>query len=87
MLVTKLPTVENEELSKVLIFDGMALLHRVNKTKDIKTCQDLKDIFIDKLLKESEVFMKFDLFSTDILQILSKSIPEKNEHQVTQFDI
>ena len=86
MLVNNLPTVEHE-LSKVVIFDGMALLDRVNKTKDVKTCQDLEDIFIDKLPKESEGFHEIRLVSTDILQILSNSIPEKNEHQVTQLDI
>ena len=33
MLVNNLPIVENEELSKVLILDGMALLYRVKMLK------------------------------------------------------
>ena len=50
MLVNDLLTVENEELSKVVIFNGMALLHRVNKTEG-ENVPGFERPFIDKLLE------------------------------------
>ena len=53
-------TVEEESLSEsnlnVVIYDGMALVNKLEIGKDVKTCKELKHIFADRLIKESEDF-------------------------------
>ena len=53
--------VEEESLSgsnlKVVIYDGMALVNKLEIRKDVKTCKELmKHIFADRLIKQSEDF-------------------------------
>ena len=53
-------TVEEESLSgsnlTVVIYDGMPLVNKLEIGKDVKTCKELKHIFADRLIKESEGF-------------------------------
>ena len=53
-------TVKGESLSEpnlnVVIYDGVALVNKLENGKDVKTCKELKHIFADRLIKESEDF-------------------------------
>ena len=53
-------TVEEESLSEsnltVVIYDGIALVNKLEIGKDVKTCKELKHIIADRLIKESEDF-------------------------------
>ena len=40
--------------AKVVILDGMALVNKLVLTRDIKTCKDLKILFAEKLLMETD---------------------------------
>ena len=58
-------TVEEESLSEsnlnVVIYYGMALVNKLEIGKDVKTCKELKPIFADRLVKESEDFNEVQL--------------------------
>ena len=53
-------TVEEESISEsnlnVVIYNGIALVNKMEIGKDVKTCKKLKHIFADRLIKESEDF-------------------------------
>ena len=53
-------TFEEESLSgsnlTVVIYDGMPLVNKLEIGKDVKICKELKHIFADRLIKESEDF-------------------------------
>ena len=57
--------VEEESLSEsnlnVVIYYGMALVNKLEIGKDVKTCKELKPIFADRLVKESEDFHEVQL--------------------------
>ena len=52
--------------AKVVILDGMALVNKLALTRDIKTCKDLKILFAEKLLMETdgapEIRLVFDKY-------------------------
>ena len=52
--------------AKVVILDGMALVNKLVLTRDIKTCKDLKILFAEKLLMETdgapEIRLVFDRY-------------------------
>ena len=54
-------TEEVEFIQKVVIFDGMALVNKLTITKETKTCKDLKDQFMARLLRESDAFSEVRL--------------------------
>ena len=37
-----------EDKERVIILDGMALVNKVKKMPDTKTCQDLSDLFLQR---------------------------------------
>lgn len=53
-------TGEVEPMIKKVV-DGMALVNKLNISKETKTCKDLKDQFIARLLRESRSFSEVRL--------------------------
>ena len=45
-----------ESILNIVIYDGMALVNKLEIEKDVKTCKELKHIFVNTSIKESEDF-------------------------------
>ena len=62
--------------NRVVIFDGMALVNQLNKTIEIKTCQDLANRFVRNVMHASEgygeVRMVFDRYQEKSLKDLTR---------------
>ena len=71
---------ESTETRKVIILDGMAIVQKLKKTKDTKTCRDLGEVFIKRVKLESrqydEVYLIFD-------QYIEGSLKERTRHKRT----
>ena len=71
---------ESTETRKVIILDGMAIVQKLKKTKDTKTCRDLGEVFIKRVKLESrqydEVYLIFDRY-------IEGSLKERTRHKRT----
>ena len=81
-----------KENESVIIFDGMAVVNRIEiqKQKDvIKTCRDFADVFSKIILKESQGFPKvhvlFDRY--DELSLKSKTREDRSSEIQIQYRI
>ena len=71
---------ESTETRKIIILDGMAIVQKLKKTKDTKTCRDLGEVFIKRVKLESrqydEVYLIFDRY-------IEGSLKERTRHKRT----
>ena len=89
---------ENKELEKeassannegVIIFDGMAIVQKIKKTGNLKTCSDFAKVFIDILINESRGYKQIRLiFDRYMKHSLKEQTREKRtKGKVVHFKI
>ena len=65
---------DSEDKERVIILDGMALVNRVKKMPDIKTCQDFSDLFLQKVSYEISGFQTVVLTSDRYVNLSLKGM-------------
>ena len=82
-------TMEESLSHRVIIIDGMAVLNSISKTENIKTCQDLANVFIQMISNMSkqydEVRLVFDRYISTSLKEQMKT--KRTKGKSTYFHV
>ena len=62
----------NKVATRTEIFDGMAIVNKLKLTKDTKTCKDLKNLFLERILMDSQGFSEIRLVFDKYVESLLK---------------